>query len=64
MNAVVDSMAAPRAAFPEEADVVIAGLGPTGLVLAHALGMRGHRVVVLEREPEFYGNARAVYTDD
>lgn len=47
-----------------EVDVVIAGLGPTGLVLSHMLGMRGHRVVVLEREPVFYGNARAVYTDD
>jgi 3-(3-hydroxy-phenyl)propionate hydroxylase len=44
-------------------DVVIVGLGPTGLVLAHCLGMRGHRVLVLEREPKFYGNARAVYTD-
>jgi 3-(3-hydroxy-phenyl)propionate hydroxylase len=45
-------------------EVVIAGLGPTGLVLAHMLGMSGHKVVVLEREPVFYGNARAVYTDD
>lgn len=45
-------------------DVVIAGLGPTGLILAHMLGKRGHQVVVLEREPVFYGNARAVYTDD
>jgi len=45
-------------------DIVISGLGPTGLVLAHLLGRRGHRVVVLEREPAFYGNARAVYTDD
>ena len=48
----------------ENADIVIAGLGPTGLVLAHLLGRRGHKVVVLEREPTFYGNARAVYTDD
>lgn len=47
-----------------DVEVVIAGLGPTGLVLAHMLGMRGHRVIVLEREPVFYGNARAVYTDD
>lgn len=47
-----------------QVDVIIAGLGPTGLVLAHMLGMRGHQVVVLEREPVFYGNARAVYTDD
>ena len=45
-------------------DVVIAGLGPTGLTLAHLLGQRGRSVLVLEREPEFYGNARAVYTDD
>ena len=44
-------------------DVIIAGLGPTGLTLAHALGMRGQRVLVLEREPKFYGNARAVFTD-
>lgn len=44
-------------------DVIIAGLGPTGLTLAHCLGMRGHCVLVLEREPRFYGNARAVYTD-
>lgn len=49
---------------PLAADVVISGLGPTGLTLAHVLGRRGHRVVVLEREPVFYGNARAVYTDD
>ena len=48
----------------EPVDVVIAGLGPTGLVLAHILGRHGRRVVVLEREPRFYGNARAVYTDD
>jgi len=45
-------------------DVVVAGLGPTGLTLAHLLGRRGLSVLVLEREPEFYGNARAVYTDD
>lgn len=47
-----------------DVDVVLAGLGPTGLTLAHLLGKRGLRVVALEREPTFYGNARAVYTDD
>lgn len=47
-----------------QVDVVISGLGPTGLTLAHLLGKRGLSVVVLEREPQFYGNARAVYTDD
>lgn len=45
-------------------DVIISGLGPTGLTLAHMLGSRGHHIVILEREPVFYGNARAVYTDD
>ncbi|GAB2530057.1 bifunctional 3-(3-hydroxy-phenyl)propionate/3-hydroxycinnamic acid hydroxylase MhpA [Nocardia heshunensis] len=45
-------------------EVVIVGLGPTGLTLANLLGRRGVRVLVLEREPEFYGLARAVYTDD
>ena len=52
MNAATDSY-----------DVIVVGLGPTGLTLAHCLGQRGHRVLVLEREPQFYGNARAVYTD-
>jgi 3-(3-hydroxy-phenyl)propionate hydroxylase len=55
MNAAADAF---------DFDVVISGLGPTGLTLAHLLGKRGRNVLVLEREPEFYGNARAVYTDD
>lgn len=45
-------------------DVIVVGLGPTGLTLAHLLGRRGLSTLVLEREPAFYGNARAVYTDD
>ncbi|WP_067838812.1 bifunctional 3-(3-hydroxy-phenyl)propionate/3-hydroxycinnamic acid hydroxylase [Nocardia lijiangensis] len=45
-------------------DVVVVGLGPTGLTLANLLGRRGVHVLVLEREPEYYGLARAVYTDD
>ncbi|MFE3262237.1 bifunctional 3-(3-hydroxy-phenyl)propionate/3-hydroxycinnamic acid hydroxylase [Nocardia sp. NPDC059091] len=45
-------------------DVVVVGLGPTGLTLANLLGRRGISVLVLEREPEYYGLARAVYTDD
>ena len=49
---------------PQDFDVAIVGLGPTGLTLAHFLGRRGLKVIALEREPEFYGNARAVYTDD
>ena len=45
-------------------DVVVVGVGPPGLTRAHLLGRRGLSVLVLEREPQFYGNARAVYTDD
>lgn len=45
-------------------EVVLVGLGPTGLTLANLLGRRGIAVLVLEREPEYYGLARAVYTDD
>ncbi|MEV6101993.1 bifunctional 3-(3-hydroxy-phenyl)propionate/3-hydroxycinnamic acid hydroxylase [Nocardia sp. NPDC051981] len=45
-------------------DVVVVGLGPSGLTLANLLGRRGVSVLVLEREPEYYGLARAVYTDD
>lgn len=64
MNAMPESFEMPRTPRRTECDVAIVGLGPTGLVLAHMLGMRGHQVVVLEKEPVFYGNARAVYTDD
>ncbi|MFE6857648.1 bifunctional 3-(3-hydroxy-phenyl)propionate/3-hydroxycinnamic acid hydroxylase [Nocardia sp. NPDC057668] len=45
-------------------EVVIVGLGPTGLTLANLLGRHGIDVLVLEREPDYYGLARAVYTDD
>lgn len=48
----------------QQYDVVVVGLGPTGLTMATLLGRRGLSVLVLEREPEFYGMARAVYTDD
>lgn len=51
-------------ALPLDTDILIVGMGPTGMTLAHLLGRRGCRVTVLEREPAFYGNARAVYTDD
>ncbi|HQF03697.1 MAG TPA: bifunctional 3-(3-hydroxy-phenyl)propionate/3-hydroxycinnamic acid hydroxylase [Phycicoccus sp.] len=45
-------------------DVCVVGLGPTGLTFAHLLAERGLKVLVLEREPDYYGQARAVYTDD
>lgn len=54
----------PEARPDVEVEVCIVGLGPTGMTLAHLLGRRGINVLVLEREPTFYGMARAVYTDD
>ena len=40
-------------------DVIISGLGPTGLTLANILGQNGLQVLILEREQTYYGNARA-----
>lgn len=57
-------MTTPMNINNDSADVVISGLGPTGLTLAHLLARRGLQILILEREPVFYGNARAVYTDD
>lgn len=63
MSATPRPAPAPGPAAPEY-DVVVVGLGPTGLVMSHLLSARGLTVLALEREPEFYGMARAVYTDD
>lgn len=46
-----------------EADVIIVGYGPTGLVLASLLGQRGHRVAVVERWPTLYGKPRLTHID-
>jgi 3-(3-hydroxy-phenyl)propionate hydroxylase len=64
MNARLDTQTATGGSDASVYDVIIVGLGPTGLVLAHSLGLQGRSVLVLEKEPVFYGNARAVYTDD
>jgi 2-polyprenyl-6-methoxyphenol hydroxylase-like FAD-dependent oxidoreductase len=42
-----------------DTDVVVAGGGPVGLLLAYELGLAGVRVTVLEREPERPPHARA-----
>ena len=47
----------------EPCDVVLAGFGPTGATLAGLLGQAGHRVRVVEREPEVYRLPRAVHFD-
>ncbi|MFI9450814.1 bifunctional 3-(3-hydroxy-phenyl)propionate/3-hydroxycinnamic acid hydroxylase [Amycolatopsis sp. NPDC052450] len=44
-------------------DVAIVGYGPTGLVLASALGKAGHRVAVFERWPSLYGMPRLTHID-
>ncbi|MGW7517330.1 rifampin monooxygenase [Streptomyces sp. NPDC054796] len=41
-------------------DVIVAGGGPTGMMLAGELRLHGVRVVVLEREPEPTGQSRAL----
>lgn len=45
-------------------DVAIVGYGPTGATAANILGQAGLRVVVLERDPDIYGRARAISTDE
>ncbi len=49
---------------PEDCDVVIVGLGPTGAVLANLLGQYGLTVIGLEREEDLYYAPRAVHFDD
>ncbi|MEQ9003586.1 MAG: bifunctional 3-(3-hydroxy-phenyl)propionate/3-hydroxycinnamic acid hydroxylase [Pseudomonadales bacterium] len=44
-------------------DCIVVGAGPTGTVLATLLGQAGHRVLVLERDPEVYPLPRAVHMD-
>lgn len=47
-----------------DVDVIIVGLGPVGATLGNLLGMRGMRVLILEREAKGYDLPRAVHFDD
>jgi 2-polyprenyl-6-methoxyphenol hydroxylase-like FAD-dependent oxidoreductase len=48
---------------PTVHDVIVVGFGPTGSALAVLLAQRGHRVLVLERQPTPYPLPRAVHFD-
>ncbi|OBG98492.1 FAD-binding monooxygenase [Mycobacterium sp. E3251] len=45
-------------------DVAVIGYGPTGATAANLLGGMGLNVVVIERDPDVYGRARAISTDE
>ncbi|GAB5896369.1 bifunctional 3-(3-hydroxy-phenyl)propionate/3-hydroxycinnamic acid hydroxylase [Mycolicibacterium mageritense] len=45
-------------------DVAVIGYGPTGATAANLLGQLGLRVLVIERDPDIYGRARAISTDE
>lgn len=45
-------------------DVIIVGLGPTGVMLANLLGQQGWSVVGVERDEDLYYAPRAVHFDD
>jgi 3-(3-hydroxy-phenyl)propionate hydroxylase len=45
-------------------DVAVIGYGPTGATAANLLGQSGLRVLVVERDPDVYGRARAISTDE
>lgn len=45
-------------------DVAVIGYGPTGATAANLLGRLGLNVVVIERDPDVFGRARAISTDE
>ncbi|MCA1004840.1 bifunctional 3-(3-hydroxy-phenyl)propionate/3-hydroxycinnamic acid hydroxylase [Rhodococcus hoagii] len=45
-------------------DVAVVGYGPTGVTAANLLGRAGLKVLVVERDPDIYGRARAISTDE
>src|SRR3984957_13848352 len=45
-------------------DVAVIGYGPTGATAASLLGQLGLKVLVVERDPDVYGRARAISTDE
>ena len=58
------NMARTEGAAADHASVIVVGAGPTGLILAHLLGVQGVRTLLIDREPATVGEARAVTIDD
>ena len=50
--------------FPDRAQVVVCGAGPTGLTLANSLGRFGVNVLVVERNASIMDIPRAILIDD
>ena len=44
--------------------MAVIGYGPTGATAANLLGQLGLKVLVIERDPDVYGRARAISTDE
>ena len=53
-----------NAARSDTYDVAVIGYGPTGATAANLLGQLGLKVLVIERDPDVYGRARAISTDE
>jgi 3-(3-hydroxy-phenyl)propionate hydroxylase len=49
---------------PDTYDVAVIGYGPTGATAANLLGQLGLKVLVIERDLDVYGRARAISTDE
>lgn len=49
---------------PDTYDVAVIGYGPTGATAANLLGRFGLKVLVVERDSDVYGRARAISTDE
>jgi len=71
MNDATLPMSSPKAAASDtgcgaafDADVVIVGGGPVGVISANLMGVYGVRTLVLERSPEILDYPRAVGIDD
>jgi len=59
MTKPLSADSAPAAARPLEVDVLVAGAGPCGLMLANELGLRGVRCLVVDPKPSTAFNPQA-----